>query len=95
METKDRLMHLELPLYKLYYLDSLEGLTFSADEAQQVIDHYGAERAQQMLDAMEWAQQTPVEEWAEALPNTPHETAEVLHYLQLVSQGLKAAFARA
>ena len=94
MDQKERLMHLGVPLYKLYYLDSLEGFVFRADEADGAIDHYGTTRVEQMVQALDWALHAPPEEWAEALPDTSHAPADVRHYIQTTADALRAALTR-
>lgn len=91
MKPEKLISELRVPLYKLYYLDSLDGFEFCPDEAQRAVDQYGAAHVARMVQALEWATRTDGIDWAEVLPNLPHDDAAIRVYTQTTASALMRA----
>ncbi len=90
MERDERIAYLRYPLYKLYYLDTLDGFVFEPDEAKRVLDQYGVDWVSRIVEALAWADKTPGIDWNQVLPNLKKDDREIRIYISAALPALRA-----
>src|SRR5438445_2716788 len=72
---------LQIPLYKLLYLDKICAEPLTPKEINQMQRDYSGEKVRQIIEGLEWAAQNPQYPYSSLLPGIPYSDKECHQYL--------------
>lgn len=92
----DNLNFLKIPLYKLYYIKSVDDFRgLDNDDLTALRDEYSTDELKSIMNSLEWASRNPDFDFSSLLPKLGHSNTDIYRYLCTVHQSLNATSGRA